>query len=53
VIRNQRRDLLVAPIRRRLLASLIDLALALVGGIFVIGAVTGVITMRGRKTLQE
>lgn len=49
MIRNRRRDLPVAPIRRRLLASLIDLALALVGGILAIGAVTGVITMRGRK----
>lgn len=49
MIRNRRRDLPVAPIRRRLLASLIDLALALVGGILAIGAVTGVIAMRGRK----
>jgi len=49
VIRNRRRDLPVAPIRRRLLASLIDLALALVAGILAIGAVTGVIAMRGRK----
>lgn len=49
MIRNRQRDLPVAPIRRRLLASLIDLALALLGGILAIGAVTGVITMRGRK----
>jgi uncharacterized RDD family membrane protein YckC len=49
VIRNRRRDLPVAPIRRRLLASLIDLALALVGGILAVGAVTGVITMRSGK----
>jgi len=49
VTRNRRRDLPVAPIRRRLLASLIDLALTLLGGILAIGAVAGVITMRGRK----
>ncbi len=49
MIRNRRRDLPIAPIRRRLLASLIDLALALIGGILAIGAVTGVTTLRGRK----
>lgn len=49
MIRNRRRDLPVAPIRRRLLASLIDLALALIGGILAIGAVTGVITIRSGK----
>lgn len=40
---------MVAPIGRRLLASLIDLALALLGGILAIGGITGVITMRSKK----
>jgi hypothetical protein len=49
VIRNRRRDLRVAPIRLRLLASLIDVTLALLGGIVAIGTYTSVVTMRGRK----
>ncbi len=49
MIRNRRRDLPVAPIRRRLLALLIDVTLALLGGIVAIGTYTSVVTMRGRK----
>jgi uncharacterized RDD family membrane protein YckC len=48
-MRTRRRGLLVAPIRRRLLASLIDVTLALLAGILAIGAYTGVAAMLGRK----
>jgi len=47
--RRRRRGLRVAPIHRRLLASLIDAALALLAGILAIGAYTGIAAMLGRK----
>ena len=47
--RRRRRGLRVAPIHRRLLASLIDAALGLLAGILVIGAYTGIAAMLGRK----
>jgi len=47
--RRRRRRLRIAPIRRRLLASLIDVTLALLAGILAIGAYTGAVAMLGRK----
>jgi uncharacterized RDD family membrane protein YckC len=50
MIRVRRRALPVAPIPRRLLASLIDTVLAILVGILAIGAYARAAVMRGRKT---
>ena len=48
-MRTRREGLRVAPIRRRLLASLIDVTLALLAGILAIGAYTGAAIKLGKK----
>jgi uncharacterized RDD family membrane protein YckC len=49
VMRTRRGGLRVAPISRRLLASLIDVTLALLAAIIAIGAYTGAAAMLGSK----